>query len=243
MIFASGTYSVEQAHDEFGIQTSVSTAADNSFFGSRLRTFILGNKQNGQSLVCTAKDFDTLEYAKILKSVFSVTPGVVLVFCTSYERLRSLKEELLNLHVPVYEEPTERQDIAGLMTDLQSDRSILLAVFRGKLSDGFNFCEGLVRVICCVGIPLATLDEPRVLFQREAGKYEFEAMIAVNQAIGRLDRGRPNDFGVILLLDFRYKKAPFFNLLNRNLNPAVTISVADTVNELKGYFETRMTLP
>lgn len=86
----------------------------------------------------------------------------------------------------------------------------LLAVCKGKISEGLNFHDELGRLVIMIGIPFPSLNHPKVKLKKQfmneedfkSGDkwYKQEGMRAVNQAIGRVIR-HSKDYGAILLLD------------------------------------------
>jgi regulator of telomere elongation helicase 1 len=111
---------------------------------------------------------------------------------------------------------TDEVDRAG------SNGAVLMAVCRGKMSEGIDFADRHGRAVIVTGIPFPAALDPRVVLKRAfmdelmpearaegreavSGEqwYTQQAARAVNQAIGRVIRHR-NDYGVILLCDERF---------------------------------------
>jgi len=101
--------------------------------------------------------------------------------------------------------------------------AILLAVFRGKMSEGVSFNNDYARGVICIGHPLPNFadagvnakknynDEQRKFNNRTdllPGDewYNQQAYRAMSQALGRCIRHK-NDFGAIFLLDARHCEA------------------------------------
>ena len=63
---------------------------------------------------------------------------------------------------------------------------------KGKIFEGLNFKDNLGRMVVVVGIPLASIGDPKIKNKILRGSgdewYTKEGMRAVNQAIGRLIR-------------------------------------------------------
>jgi len=100
----------------------------------------------------------------------------------------------------------------------RSGRGILLAVYRGRMSEGVSFDDDYARGVICVGIPFPNLKEERLVQKRACNDfwlaqrqntvsgdlwYECRALQAVAQALGRCIR-HPKDFGALVLLDSRW---------------------------------------
>jgi len=94
--------------------------------------------------------------------------------------------------------------------------AILLAVCRGKISEGIDFADANARAVICVGIPYPNYKDPMVQAKRSyndegqargllSGQkwYDQQAFRALNQAVGRCLRHR-FDHGAIMLVDERF---------------------------------------
>lgn len=97
---------------------------------------------------------------------------------------------------------------------------ILLAVFRGKMSEGISFNDANARGVICIGIPFPNARDRSILAkksyndeQRKLKKrtgllpggdwYSQEAFRAIAQALGRCIRHEA-DYGTVVLLDSRH---------------------------------------
>mmetsp|Transcript_10335 Transcript_10335/g.31603 ORF Transcript_10335/g.31603 Transcript_10335/m.31603 type:complete len:605 (-) Transcript_10335:2225-4039(-) len=127
-----------------------------------------------------------------------------------YERLERKK--------PIVLEPRESNMFQAALEQHQRNvktrgGGILLAVCRGKTSEGLDFSDDLARAVILAGIPFPMLKDPKVCLKREylskrhrnGGNewYTQSAFKAVNQAIGRVIRHR-YDFGAVILCDARF---------------------------------------
>ena len=95
--------------------------------------------------------------------------------------------------------------------------AVLLAVCRGKVSEGIDFSDANARAVIVVGIPYPNVKDARVELKRRYNDdgartrglltgdrwYSQQAFRALNQAVGRCLRHR-NDHGAIILADERY---------------------------------------
>ena len=138
---------------------------------------------------------------------------------TIWERLEASKGKVI-------EEPTgsqrqfelARDEFASTVAQLGS--CVLLAVFRGKMSEGISFNDENARGVICVGIPYPNFcslsikakkaynDEQRNIrgnYKLLSGDdwYEQQAFRAIAQALGRCIR-HAYDYGVIILMDSRH---------------------------------------
>eukprot|EP00118_Oscarella_pearsei_P015777 m.145170 g.145170 ORF g.145170 m.145170 type:complete len:614 (+) comp38414_c0_seq4:1803-3644(+) len=99
--------------------------------------------------------------------------------------------------------------------------ALLLAVCRGKVSEGLDFADNNARAVITVGIPYPNWNSVQVEQKRLyndcysvkrgllSGKqwYEIQAFRALNQALGRCLRHR-NDWGALIMIDERFGKNP-----------------------------------
>lgn len=118
---------------------------------------------------------------------------------------------------------------------------MLMAVCRGKMSEGIDFADRHGRAVIVTGIPFPAYYEPRVVLKRSfmdelapqarsegrepvTGEqwYVQQAARAVNQAIGRVIRHR-KDYGVILLCDERFAGWTKESLLSKWMKDKVQI--------------------
>jgi len=97
----------------------------------------------------------------------------------------------------------------------------MLAVCRGKVSEGLDFTDNNARAVVCIGIPFPNFKDTQVELKREYNDkkssttrvlngsewYEIQAFRALNQALGRCIRHKA-DWGAILLVDDRFSKIP-----------------------------------
>lgn len=128
--------------------------------------------------------------------------------------------------------------------------SILLAVCRGKVSEGIDFSDEYGRAVVITGLPYPSAMDPKVVLKREyadeeakrlraqnAGNqmndgtdkilngaqwYTVQALRAVNQAAGRAIRHR-FDYGAILLCDERFQSVPLQGQISKWLRPSVKV--------------------
>lgn len=129
----------------------------------------------------------------------------------SQEQQTTQRRRLRNLQCLI--EPRDAEHMPDFLEahrraiQVQHKRSILFAVYRGKVSEGLDFVGDLGRLVICVGIPLQPITSRTVEAQRMfsgEGWYRTDAVRAVNQAIGRCLR-HAEDYGAVVLLDQRYE--------------------------------------
>lgn len=127
---------------------------------------------------------------------------------------------------PLFVEPSgsAKGDFAPLMQRFYAAArtprgAMLLAVFRGKASEGTDFADEFARGVVLVGVPYPNAKDERVALKKAyndaapaqrrlqsgAAWYALEAFRALNQALGRGLRHK-NDFCALLLLDARHER-------------------------------------
>ena len=166
--------------------------------------------------------YDLLYQCKRLWSIENTTPRKTSIFT----RISQKKK--------IYFEPKSTTQMNKLMEEFKEDANsekgaILFAVFRGKASEGMNFSDNMARSVMIVGIPYPPLYDPKITLKKNYLNsikdtpnmvkpirgdewYEMEALVAVNQAVGRVIRHK-NDFGTILYYDLRYSQQKFTKYL------------------------------
>jgi regulator of telomere elongation helicase 1 len=174
------------------------------------------------------------------------TPGGTLVFFPSYAAMNSAVDlwragsgrvgdtktvwGLLSELKPVFVEPSNSSDLPTIVQGFQKEvdtsplrGAILLAVCRGKISEGIDFADNHGRCVLVTGIPYANHTDLFVRLKREYitavapnrplvhGKpftgddwYRNEAMRAVNQCVGRVIRHK-DDYGAVIFGDERFE--------------------------------------
>uniref|UniRef100_A0A6G1SRM1 Fanconi anemia group J protein n=1 Tax=Aceria tosichella TaxID=561515 RepID=A0A6G1SRM1_9ACAR len=97
--------------------------------------------------------------------------------------------------------------------------AILIAVFRGKISEGTNFADSMARAVISIGIPYSNLSNPKVRLKMEYNNnnqtrqhnnrqsagwdwYTCQAFRPLSQALGRCIR-HSRDWGAIIILENR----------------------------------------
>ena len=158
--------------------------------------------------------------------------GGILIFVSSYALLGKLQRrwtanELLSglkkKGVPIFFEPRGSADafavvLAKFRKSVTSGVAVMVAVCRGKASEGIDFADRMSRLVLLVGIPYAAIQDTLVkqkmiwndfVHKSEGGYlagrmwYELQAFRALNQAAGRCIRNQ-FDFGAILFVDSRF---------------------------------------
>ncbi|KAL2096176.1 hypothetical protein ACEWY4_008324 [Coilia grayii] len=103
----------------------------------------------------------------------------------------------------------------------QRDGALLMAVCRGKVSEGLDFTDDNARAVVTIGIPFPNIKDLQVELKMKYNDhhckarglltgsrwYEIQAYRALNQALGRCIRHR-NDWGALILVDDRFRSNP-----------------------------------
>lgn len=196
-----------------------------------------------------------------------LVPYGLLVFFPSYPIMKKCKEEWQNTGLwtkiadrkPIYVEPQYKDGFINVMNeyyekikDPSCKGAIFMAVCRGKVSEGLDFANANGRAVLITGLPFPPLKDPRVILKQRyleeikkqdkealSGQqwYQLEASRAVNQAIGRIIRHK-NDYGAIILCDYRFDNPSFKKQLSAWLRPHIKnfTCFGIIVKELKGFF-------
>ena len=79
-------------------------------------------------------------------------------------------DEISN-HKAIFEEPSETQKLKEVLTDYRANiaqrkgnitGSIMFGVCRGKISEGIDFTDDEARLLIIVGIPIASIGDPKI---------------------------------------------------------------------------------
>ncbi|OMP07585.1 Helicase-like, DEXD box c2 type [Corchorus olitorius] len=126
-----------------------------------------------------------------------------------------------------------------------------LGVFRGKVSEGIDFSDDNARVVIAVGIPFPNINDIQVALKKQYNNtykssknllsgsewYCQQAFRALNQALGRCIRHK-DDYGAIILLDWRYEEERNRAYISKWLKPAIKKfeSFEKSLEELRSFF-------
>jgi regulator of telomere elongation helicase 1 len=242
VLCASGTLSpLPSFAGELGLQTYVSLQNPHVVDAEKdLLCAVVGTGPSNVSLKSTYSERRTIGYKQelgltICQAAEQLDRGGLLVFFPSYPALNDCVEHWrgsslwsrLERGRAVVVEPRKAKDMRTIAVQFQRAASttcaVLLAVCRGKASEGMDFSDDQCRVVIVTGVPYAPPDDPRVKAKRRflddkrrtgdkklllSGDawYEQQACRAVNQAVGRCVR-HAKDWGAVLLADSRFADA------------------------------------
>lgn len=207
---------------------------------------IVSKGSDGTPLNCSYENRSNEKYlhslGQTLCNFVRIIPDGVLVFFPSYAVLKSCVDYWtssgiftnITLQKAVVREGQRDLDFTSLIqsyyenVDSSEKRGcVLLAVCRGRVSEGMDFADQYARAAIVIGLPLPPFYDPRVQLKKKyldsapssknfSGNdwYLLQATRAVNQAVGRVIRHQ-HDFGAILFCDRRYMEPRNKNQLSK----------------------------
>ncbi|XP_022191793.1 regulator of telomere elongation helicase 1 homolog [Nilaparvata lugens] len=260
IILTSGTLSpLEATIYELGIPIEVKLENPHIVKGNQVCVSVLKVGPNGKELKSTYENRSSGTYlselASTLQNFSRVVPHGLLVFFPSYSTMEKtvsywqengLWSKIQNSK-PIFVEPHQKDALSEVMKQyyeaVDSEQStkgaILLAVCRGKVSEGLDFANQRGRAVVITGLPFPPFKDPKVMLKRQyidqnrstekslsshsgAEWYRLEATRAVNQAVGRVIR-HASDYGAILLCDNRFAFHTNTRALSKWLQPHVNV--------------------
>ncbi|KAM4048052.1 Fanconi anemia group J protein isoform 2-T2 [Anomaloglossus baeobatrachus] len=244
IVLTSGTLSpMGSFSSELGVKFSIQLEASHVIQKSQVWVGTVGVGPKGRKLCATFQHAETFEFqdeiGALLLSVCQTVSHGVLCFLPSYKMLEKLKErwihtglwESLEQIKTVIKEPQggDKMDFDKLLQTYYDairfkgvkDGALLIAVCRGKVSEGLDFSDDNARAVVTVGIPFPNIKDLQVELKRKYNDqhsktrgllpgsqwYEIQAYRALNQALGRCIRHK-NDWGALILVDDRFRSNP-----------------------------------
>ncbi|XP_058020095.1 Fanconi anemia group J protein isoform X3 [Ahaetulla prasina] len=244
IVLTSGTLSpMDSFSSELGVNFSIQLEANHIIRNSQVWVGTIGAGPKHRQLRATFQHTETFEFqdevGELLLSVCQTVRRGVLCFLPSYKMLDKLKDrwlhtslwEKLELIKIVIVEPKggDKADFDELLqiysdainSQNGKDGALLIAVCRGKVSEGLDFSDDNARAVLTIGIPFPNLKDLQVELKRKYNDqhskarglltgsqwYEIQAYRALNQALGRCIRHR-SDWGALILVDDRFGKSP-----------------------------------
>ncbi|KFU86246.1 Fanconi anemia group J protein, partial [Chaetura pelagica] len=244
IVLTSGTLSpMDSFSSELGVKFSIQLEANHVIRNSQVWVGTIGAGPNGRKLCATFQHTETFEFqdevGALLLSVCQTVGQGILCFLPSYKLLDKLKDRWmhtglwrnLELVKTVIAEPqggakSDFDELLKIYYDAikykgEKDGALLIAVCRGKVSEGLDFCDENARAVVTIGIPFPNVKDLQVELKRKYNDqhkntrgllpgsqwYEIQAYRALNQALGRCIRHR-NDWGALILVDDRFRNNP-----------------------------------
>ena len=172
-------------------------------------------------------DFQYKALGYLLNDLCSVTPGGILIFFSSYEKIDNCLSvwkneglyDKINSVKNIFKEKEKGKVLGDPLNSFKQNINndlggIFISVFRGKISEGINFNHNLARVLINIGIPFINKNNEKYglkeqFFEKKNKDFDQwiknDAIFAMNQACGRLLRDK-TDYGVILNVDLRNER-------------------------------------
>uniref|UniRef100_A0A8C5NS18 DNA 5'-3' helicase n=1 Tax=Junco hyemalis TaxID=40217 RepID=A0A8C5NS18_JUNHY len=244
IVLTSGTLSpMDSFSSELGVKFSIQLEANHVIRNSQVWVGTVGTGPSGRELCATFQHTETFEFqdevGALLLSVCQTLGQGILCFLPSYKMLDKLKDRWMHTGLwrnledvkTVIAEPqggakSDFDELLKIYYDAikckgEKDGALLIAVCRGKVSEGLDFCDENARAVVTIGIPFPNVRDLQVELKRKYNDqhkstrgllsgsqwYEIQAYRALNQALGRCIRHR-NDWGALILVDDRFRKNP-----------------------------------
>ncbi|XP_037091335.1 LOW QUALITY PROTEIN: Fanconi anemia group J protein homolog [Pollicipes pollicipes] len=268
VIVASGTLSpLSSFESELGVPFRVKLEASHVIAPEQVYVAAISHGPQGGSMNATYRSSEQFsfqdELGGLVLGVCAAIPNGVLCFFPSYSMLDKLARrwratglwERLEARKPVLCEPRRSGDFSEMMREFRhlvdgdEAGALLLAVCRGKLSEGIDFSDDSARAVITVGIPYPNVKDIQVDLKKLYNTahassrgllsghewYGIQAYRALNQALGRCIRHR-YDWGAILLVDDRFGRPRGLDGLSRWLRslvrqPADWLTVAGALRQ------------
>ncbi|KAM7413743.1 hypothetical protein PAMA_020899 [Pampus argenteus] len=244
IVLTSGTLSpMGSFSSELGVNFSIQLEANHVINKSQVWVGTVGAGPQGRKLCATFQHAETYafqdEVGALLLHVCQVVAKGVLCFLPSYKMLDKLRDRWINTGLwekleqqkTVITEPRGggKGDFDELLQTYydaikyceERDGALLIAVCRGKVSEGLDFTDDNARAVVTIGIPFPNIKDLQVELKMKYNDkhcksrgllpghrwYEIQAYRALNQALGRCIRHK-NDWGALILVDDRYRNNP-----------------------------------
>ncbi|KAM9001014.1 Fanconi anemia group J protein isoform 3-T3 [Sarcophilus harrisii] len=243
IVLTSGTLSpMKSFSSELGVTFAIQLEANHVIQNSQVWVGTIGSGPKGRNLCATFQHTETFafqdEVGALLLSVCQTVGQGILCFLPSYKLLDKLKERWihtglwhnLELVKTVITEPQRGEKVIfdevlqvyydAIKCKGDRDGALLIAVCRGKVSEGLDFSDENARAVITIGIPFPKVNDLQVELKRKYNDqhskrgllpgrqwYEIQAYRALNQALGRCIRHK-NDWGALILVDDRFRSNP-----------------------------------
>ncbi|KAJ8280941.1 hypothetical protein GJAV_G00061310 [Gymnothorax javanicus] len=244
IVLTSGTLSpMDSFSSELGLQFSIQLEASHVINRSQVWVGTIGAGPQGRKLCATFQHTETFafqdEVGALLLHICQTVGRGILCFLPSYKMLDKLRDRWTNTGLwdkmeeqkTVITEPRggAKSDFDELLQTYYSaircpgDRegALLIAVCRGKVSEGLDFADDNARAVVTIGIPFPNIKDLQVELKMKYNDqhckargllpgsrwYEIQAYRALNQALGRCIRHK-NDWGALILVDDRFRCNP-----------------------------------
>ncbi|XP_015368271.1 PREDICTED: regulator of telomere elongation helicase 1 homolog, partial [Diuraphis noxia] len=255
IILTSGTLSPLAATiSEIGIPVKVQLQNAHVIKNSQVCVSVIKSGPSNKPLICNYSSRNNSDFlislGQTLVNFSRIIPGGTLVFFPSYPFLDQCVNHWQGCNIwasitknkSIFVEPKNKDVLNSVIEEyykaIQENKgAILLAVYRGKVSEGLDFSDWKARAVIILGLPYPPYQDPRVVMKKEyldemrkenslclSGQewYKLEAIKAVNQAMGRVIR-HIDDWGSIIFCDERYAGFNIKSQLSAWLQPHIKI--------------------
>ncbi|XP_064119923.1 Fanconi anemia group J protein-like isoform X2 [Macrobrachium nipponense] len=246
VILTSGTLSpMSSFQSELSVPFQIQLEANHVIDKNQVWVGTVGRGPTDQVLQATYQNTETWQFqdeiGRLVLSVCEAIPHGVLCFLPSYSMLNKLYErwqstglwdEISNRKIAITEprKSEEFESSLRLFYDTIAETrnvekgggingAFLMAVCRGKVSEGLDFTDDNARAVISIGIPFPNVKDIQVDLKRQYNNqhcrsrgllpgsewYEIQAYRALNQALGRCIRHR-YDWGALILVDERFQR-------------------------------------
>lgn len=229
---------------ELGVKFEHTLEANHVISDKQVWVGCLGSGPNNVPLLSTYKYTEQLTYqdevGRVVLDICRTMPYGVLLFVPSYSLLNKLLtrwnetdcSKKIKDYKEIFSETRVSKGFDTMLKDYYScidnseggqynNGALMLAVYRGRASEGLDFSDNYARAVIAVGIPYPSFKDVQVDLKRKYNNslcrsknllngddwYEIQAYRAINQGLGRCIRHR-KDWGAIILVDERFFKNP-----------------------------------
>lgn len=182
IVLTSGTLSpLKSFSSELGVTFSIQLEANHVISNSQVWVGTVGSGPKGRNLCATFQHTETFEFqdevGMLLLSVCQTVSQGILCFLPSYKLLEKLRERwiftglwhsLESVKTVIAEpqggEKTDFDELLQVYYDAikfkgEKDGALLIAVCRGKVSEGLDFSDDNARAVITVGIPFPNVKD------------------------------------------------------------------------------------
>ncbi|XP_046980334.1 uncharacterized protein LOC124545453 [Schistocerca americana] len=232
LLLSSGTLSpMHSFSSELGVSFTNSLRGQHIVDSSQVFVRSVSKGPRGNLLSSEYKHARNLNYqddlGELLLGICQIVPQGVLCFFSSYRFMELITTrwqqtglwEKISQYKRVFLEPRTSAELEPVITEYYectAAGALMMAVMRGKISEGFDFADGRARAVVVVGIPYPSVKDPQVTLKQKYNNlhpqlqngrqwYTTQAYRALNQALGRCIR-HIGDWGAMILADHRFEK-------------------------------------
>lgn len=227
-LFSATLSPVHWTHATLGLRRdAVCRALESPFCGSQMPVSVATHVDTSYR-----RRQDSLpDLAKLLKHWIALETGNCIVYFSSYRYLQDCVEQLNSLGLQDWgrslwqQSPSQREAARDeLLELLECQRDVLaFCILGGVFGEGVDLPGDRLSAVAIVGVGLPQVnrdsEQLRTYFEGRYGAgfryaYLYPGMQKVDQALGRVVR-RPTDYGRALLVDARYSRPEYRELLPR----------------------------